>query len=140
MVVVLFLWLTLIAFIGRFCYIIIYKEIIIIIWKIISIICFLFVWLSWFRFRSKCLVIHSWKFWSKRNWFTVDCMVVGGNAVFLFCGVVIVGWIAEMLRCVVNGFVLTTSSFTKCDGVWISCCVRFLVQFNICCVLMNFVL
>ena len=37
-----------------------------------------------------------------------------------------------MLRCAsVVVFVSTISSFTKCDGVCISCCVKFLVPFNL---------
>ena len=36
-----------------------------------------------------------------------------------------------MLRCASVVFsVSTISSFTKCDGVCISCCVRFLVSFR----------
>ena len=37
-----------------------------------------------------------------------------------------------MLRCAsVVIIVFTISSFTKCDGVCISCCVRFLVSFRL---------
>ena len=37
-----------------------------------------------------------------------------------------------MLRCAsVVVIVSTISSFTKCDGVCISCCVRFLVPFTL---------
>ena len=45
---------------------------------------------------------------------------------FVFFGVVKFGCIGEILCCVVV-VVWTISSFMKCDGVWISCCVRFLV-------------
>ena len=43
----------------------------------------------------------------------------------------------EMLCCVVVGIVSTTSSLIKCDGVWISCCVRFFAPLKVFCVLIN---
>ena len=51
---------------------------------------------------------------------------------FVFFGVVKFGRIGEILCCVV--VVWTISSLMKCDGVWISCCVRFLVplRFSLC--------
>ena len=33
--------------------------------------------------------------------------------------------------------VSTISSFTKGDGVWMSCCIKFLVRLWVSCVLMN---
>ena len=53
--------------------------------------------------------------------------------VFVFFGVLKFGCIGEILCCVVV-VVWTISSFMKCDGVWISCCVRFLVplRFSLC--------
>ena len=35
------------------------------------------------------------------------------------------------------GIVLTISLFTKCDGVRISCCVRFVIPFKLSCAIMN---
>ena len=40
--------------------------------------------------------------------------------------------------CVVVGSDSTISSFTKCDGVWISCCVKFIVPLRVSCVFMKF--
>ena len=65
-------------------------------------------------------------FWATEG-LTVDCKVTCGSVVFLFLGVVRFGCIDEILCCVVVTVVWTISSFMKCDGVWISCCVRFLV-------------
>ena len=42
-----------------------------------------------------------------------------------------------MLCCVVAGIVSTLSSLIKCDGVSISCCVRFLIPLRFSCLLMN---
>ena len=63
---------------------------------------------------------------------TVDCKVTCVCEGFVFLGVVKFGRIGEMLCCVV--VVCTISSFMKCDGVWISCWVRFLVplRFSLC--------
>ena len=54
------------------------------------------------------------------------------SEVFVFLGVVKFGRIGEILCCVVVDW--TISSFMKCDGVWISCCVRFLdpLRFSLC--------
>ena len=60
----------------------------------------------------------------------MGCIVVCGNTVFLFLGVVSVGRIGEMLCCAAVGIASIISSLTKCDEVWMSCCVRFLVPFN----------
>ena len=59
----------------------------------------------------------------------VDCNVYGGKRVFFFvlCGLVIVGYIVEKLYRVFVGIDSTISSFTKCDVVWISCYVKFVV-------------
>ena len=64
---------------------------------------------------------------------TVDCKFTCVCSVFIFLGVVKLGCIGEMLCCVVV-VVWTISSFMKFDGVWISCCVRFLVplRFSLC--------
>ena len=69
--------------------------------------------------------------------FTVDCILVCGNAVFLFRGVVSVGWMEEMLCCVVVVIVSTISSLMKCDEVWISFCVQFFVPFKFSCVILK---
>ena len=55
-----------------------------------------------------------------------DFIVVGENGVLFFlCGVVNVGCIVEILTLyVVVSNISTISSFTKCDGVWISCGVK----------------
>ena len=60
--------------------------------------------------------------------FTVDCMTVCCYVGIFNFGVVKFG---EMLRCATVVVIFsTTSSFTKCDGVCISYCVRFLVPFK----------
>ena len=53
---------------------------------------------------------------------------------FVFLGEIRLGCIGEILCCVVVAVVWTISSFLKCDGVCISCCVRFLVplRFSLC--------
>ena len=50
------------------------------------------------------------------------------------------GCIGEILcYVVVVVTVANTSSFAKCDGVWISCCVRFLVPLRFsCCMMVEF--
>ena len=64
--------------------------------------------------------------------FTVDCMIVCCNVGIFNFGSVKFGWIGEILRCAsVVVIVSTISSFTKCDGVCISCCVRFVVPFKL---------
>ena len=80
---------------------------------------------------------------------TVDCNVVDGKRIlFSLCGVVSVGWLREILQLFVvfqlfvsticfNYSVSTICSFTKCDGVWISCFVKFLVPLTFSNVLMN---
>ena len=58
----------------------------------------------------------------------MDCIIVCCSVRFFSFGVVKLGGIDEMLRFVsVVAIVSTISSLTKCDGVCLSCCVRFLV-------------
>ena len=62
----------------------------------------------------------------------MDCIIVCCSVGFFSYGVVKLGCIGELLRCAsVVVFVSTISSRTKCDGVCISCCVRFLVPFKL---------
>ena len=69
---------------------------------------------------------------------TVDCnFSCGKGIIFYLCGVVSVGWIGEIFCCVVKGSVSSFSSFTRCDGVWISCCVKFLVALRVSSILLN---
>ena len=51
-------------------------------------------------------------------------LLVKTECCFFLCGVVNVGCIGEILCCGVVSNVSTISSFTKCDGVWISCGVK----------------
>ena len=63
------------------------------------------------------------------NVLTVDYKVVYGEAVIvLLCGVVFIG---ELICCVVVCSVSTIPLCTKCDGVWISWCVKFLVPLRV---------
>ena len=60
------------------------------------------------------------------------CIIACCNVGFFGFGVVKLGRIGGMLRCAFIFVILSfISSFTKCDGVCISCCVRFLVPFKL---------
>ena len=59
----------------------------------------------------------------------MDWLIACINAAFLFSWSK-VGRVGDMLCCVVIAIDSTISSFAKCDGVRISCCVRFLVPLN----------
>ena len=62
----------------------------------------------------------------------MDSMIVCCSVGFFNFGVVKLGCIVEMLRCAfVVVMVSTISSLTNCDGVCISCCIRFLVPFKL---------
>ena len=66
---------------------------------------------------------------------TVDYKVVCEKAVIvLVCVNVFIG---ELICCVVVCSVSTIPLFTKCDGVWISWCVKFLVPLRVLGVFMN---
>ena len=61
----------------------------------------------------------------------MDCMIVCCNVGFFF-GVIKFDRLCEMLRCASVVVIFSTiSSFTKWDGVCISCFVRFLVPFKL---------
>ena len=93
--------------------------------KAFGIFVFLFIRLS-FLVTGLCVWQSICKYLGKR-----DNLIVGYNVDwqegewFLLCGVLRVRWIGEILKCVVAGGVSKISSFTKCDGVWMSCCVIF---------------
>ena len=82
-----------------------------------------------------CLIFHMRLF---GDGLTVDFNVVCEKGVLcLLGGVVSVALIGEILFCVVVGSFSTISSFRKRDGVFMSCCVKFLVSLRISCVLMK---
>ena len=59
----------------------------------------------------------------------MDCMIVCCSVGFLILE--LKNWV-EMLRCASAVVIVSTISLrTKCNGVCISCCVRFLVPFKL---------
>ena len=64
---------------------------------------------------------------------TVDCNFTCGKVEILGFGVVSLKCIGEIFCCVVVFTVVKISSFAECDGVWVSCFVRFLVPFRFSC-------
>ena len=92
--------------------------------NVFGICVFLFIRLS-FLVTGLCDWQSICKYLGKRDNLIVVCRK---RELFLLCGVVRVRWMGEILSCVFVGGVSIISSFTKCDGVWMSCCVIFEIR------------
>ena len=105
--------------------------------RAITVCVFLFNKLSFFGYWSMCLLIHMRVFGNNR-WLNCWLYCISRERSFVLLMWYCKWWVnMGILCCVVVGSVSTISSFTKCEGAWMSCCVKFPVPLKVSCVLMN---